>query len=82
MWIQKVLFECLTEGLVTHGLQYVTQENTAKENLITTGWLVSMKIPSNSGRLLESAWLFLKSTVKFFILYTLKVFTIFFCPSP
>eukprot|EP00069_Balaena_mysticetus_P013184 bmy_08100T0 len=37
MWIQKALFECLTEDLVIHGLLYVTQENTAKENLITTG---------------------------------------------
>ena len=55
MWIQKALFECLTEDLVIHGLLYVTQENTVKENLITTGWLVSMKIPSNCGGLLENA---------------------------
>ncbi|KAK2502100.1 hypothetical protein MC885_006417 [Smutsia gigantea] len=37
MWIQKALFECLTEDLVIHGLLYVTQESTAKDNLITTG---------------------------------------------
>ncbi|KAB0395488.1 hypothetical protein E2I00_005596, partial [Balaenoptera physalus] len=37
MWIQKALFECLTEDLVIHGLLYVTPENTAKENLITIG---------------------------------------------
>lgn len=56
-WIPRELCGCWTEDLGTLGFQCATPESIAKGNMIITGLLASMRIPSSSGQIIHKEML-------------------------